>query len=150
MGHWWNGALLQFSKGWLSLRLWSSISWHHVRVVFRLIPNWNYKTSVWYMSSKPCYSPARLHGVRKEHTTVIISKFVRWGLRHSFFLLLWRCDPMRVIASSFLRFLDHTQRRTTVGRTPLDEWSVRRRDLYLTTYNTHNRQHIHAPGGIRT
>jgi hypothetical protein len=29
---------------------------------------------------------------------------------------------------------------TTVGRTPLDEWSVRRRDLYLTTHNTHNRQ----------
>ena len=32
----------------------------------------------------------------------------------------------------FLMFLDHTQRRTTVGRTPLDEWSARRRDLYLT------------------
>ena len=25
------------------------------------------------------------------------------------------------MASSFLRFLDHTQRRTRVGRTPLDE-----------------------------
>ena len=25
------------------------------------------------------------------------------------------------MASSFERFLDHTQRRTTVGRTPLDE-----------------------------
>ena len=40
----------------------------------------------------------------------------------------------------FLMFLYHTQRRTTVGRTPLDEWSARRRDLYLTTHNTHNRQ----------
>ena len=28
-------------------------------------------------------------------------------------------------------FLDHTQRHTTVGRTPLDEWSARSRDLYL-------------------
>ena len=37
-------------------------------------------------------------------------------------------------------FLDHTQRRSTVGRTPLDEWSARRRDLYLTTHDTHNRQ----------
>ena len=36
-------------------------------------------------------------------------------------------------------FLDHTQRRSTVGRTPLDEWSARRRDLYLTTHDTHNR-----------
>ena len=33
----------------------------------------------------------------------------------------------------FLMFLDHT-RRSTVGRTPLDEWSARRRDLYLTTH----------------
>jgi hypothetical protein len=40
----------------------------------------------------------------------------------------------------FLMFLDHTQRRSTVGRTPLDEWSVRHRDLYLTTHDTHNRQ----------
>ena len=57
----------------------------------------------------------------------------------SFFFLLWRCDPTRVMASSFLMFLDHTQRRTTVGRTSLDEGSARRRDLYLTTHNTHNR-----------
>ena len=40
----------------------------------------------------------------------------------------------------FLMSPDHTQRRTTVGRTPLDEWSARRRDLYLTTHDTHNRQ----------
>jgi len=53
---------------------------------------------------------------------------------------LWRCDPTRVMVSSLLRFLDHTQWRTTVGRTPLDEWSARRRDLYLTTHDIHNRQ----------
>ena len=40
----------------------------------------------------------------------------------------------------FLRFLDHTQRRTTVGRTPLEESAAGRRDLCLTTHNTHNRQ----------
>ena len=34
---------------------------------------------------------------------------------------LWRCGPTRAMASSFTRFLDHTQRRITVGRTPLDE-----------------------------
>jgi hypothetical protein len=54
-------------------------------------------------------------------------------------LSLWLCDPTRVMASSFFRFLDHTQRRITVGRTPLDEWSARRRDLYLTTHNTQNK-----------
>jgi len=54
------------------------------------------------------------------------------------------------MASSFLRFLEHRQWRTTVGRTPLDEWSARRKDLYLTTHNTHNRQTSMSPGGIRT
>ena len=36
-------------------------------------------------------------------------------------------------------FLDHT-RRSTVGRTPLDERSARHRGLYLTTQDTQNRQ----------
>jgi len=31
-------------------------------------------------------------------------------------------------------------RNTTLGMTPLDEWSARRRGLYLTTRNTHRRQ----------
>jgi hypothetical protein len=53
------------------------------------------------------------------------------------------------MASTFLRFLDHIQRRTTVGRTPLDEWSACRRDLYLTTHNT-QQTNVHAPGRIRT
>ena len=58
---------------------------------------------------------------------------------------LWRCGPTRTTASSFLRFLDHTQQRITVGRTPLDEWSARRRDLYLTTHNTHNNRQTSMP-----
>jgi len=41
---------------------------------------------------------------------------------------------------TFLMFLDHTQRRSTFGRTLLDEWSARRRDLYLTTHDILNRQ----------
>jgi hypothetical protein len=45
----------------------------------------------------------------------------------------------------FSRFRDHK-----LGRTPLDEWPARRRDLYLTTHNTHNRQTSMPPGGIRT
>ena len=47
----------------------------------------------------------------------------------------------------FLMFLDHT-RCSTVGRTPLDEWSARRRDLYLTTHDTHNRQISVPPVGF--
>ena len=50
----------------------------------------------------------------------------------------------------FLMFLNHTQRSTTVGRTPLDEWSAPRRDLYLTNTRHSQQTNIHAPGGIRT
>jgi hypothetical protein len=45
-------------------------------------------------------------------------------------------------------FLDHTQPRTTVGRTTLDELSACHRDLYLTTHNTHNRQKSMPPVGF--
>ena len=45
-------------------------------------------------------------------------------------------------------FLDYTQRRTTVCRIAPDEWSTRRRDLYLTTHNTHNRQTTMPPVGF--
>jgi hypothetical protein len=62
---------------------------------------------------------------------------------------LWLCSPARAMASSSTRFLDHTQRRATVGMTPLDECSARRRDFYLTTYNT-QQTNINAPDGIRT
>jgi len=43
------------------------------------------------------------------------------------------------------RYFEITLRPTTLGRTPLDEWSARRRDLYLTTHNTHNRQSSISP-----
>jgi len=36
----------------------------------------------------------------------------------------------------------------TLGRTPLDRWSARRRDLYLTKHNTHEK--YWRAGGIRT
>jgi hypothetical protein len=34
----------------------------------------------------------------------------------------------------------HPARHTTLGRTPLDEWSARRRDLYLKIHSTHKRE----------
>ena len=41
-------------------------------------------------------------------------------------------------------------RHNIIGGTSLDEWSARRRDLCLTTHNTHNRHTSFLPGGIRT
>jgi hypothetical protein len=37
----------------------------------------------------------------------------------------------------------------TLGRTPLDEWSDRPRNLCLTIHNTHKRLTIRIPGAIR-
>jgi len=70
----------------------------------------------------------------------------RGPLHHYFYLSL---VSEAVVGCHFV-FLDRTQLHTTVGRTPLDEWVARRRDLYLTTHNTHNRQASVPPGGIRT
>jgi len=70
---------------------------------------------------------------------------ITWNIRCIFvclFVYLFvfgAAAPQWARAFSFTRFLDHTQRRTTVSRTPLDEWSARRRDLNLTTHNTHNK-----------
>ena len=65
-----------------------------------------------------------------------------------FFFVFGTIAHQWATASTFLKFLDHTQRRTTIGRTTLDEWSARRRDLYLTTHNTHNRQTSMTPVGF--
>jgi hypothetical protein len=57
-----------------------------------------------------------------------------------FFFCFGVTAPQWARASSFTGFLDHTQRRTTFSTTTLDEWSARRKDLYLTTHNTLNRK----------
>jgi hypothetical protein len=65
----------------------------------------------------------------------VISTLALYAAYISFLSFFWQNSSQWVMVSSFTRFLHHTQRRTTVGRTPLDEWSARRRDLYLTTHN---------------
>ena len=69
---------------------------------------------------------------------MMVNIYVHTGWKLIFFLLY--CAPRRAIASSFLRCLDHSQRRTTVNRTLSDEWSAPRRDLYLKTHNNHKWQ----------
>ena len=60
---------------------------------------------------------------------------------------LWRFDPvrgqglpLRCLAITLIRYTH------TLGRAALDEWSVRNRDLYLTTHNTH--ETFMNPGGF--
>jgi hypothetical protein len=60
---------------------------------------------------------------------------------------LWRFDPIPCHGTP-LRAFAITLRHTTFGSTPLSEWSARRRDLYLTTHNTHKRQNLMTPVGF--
>ena len=83
-----------------------------------------------------------------EKNTSIVNIFIKLYIV-SIFFLLWSCCPTRAMTSSCTRFLDHTQRRTTVGRTPPDEWSARQRPLPDNTQSSQQTD-IHASGGIRT
>jgi hypothetical protein len=94
-----------------------------------------------------CYYPAYVAALQQTDP-LYKESYLLLGIKCV--LSFWRSSPQLARASSFTRFLDHTQRRTTLGRTPLVEWSARHRDLYLTTHKSHNGQTSIPPGGIRT
>jgi hypothetical protein len=54
------------------------------------------------------------------------------------------------MAFSFLRFLDHAQRHITLGIATLYQCSAHRRNLYLTTMNTHNKKTSILQTGFET
>jgi hypothetical protein len=84
-------------------------------------------------------TPGFFHCTSITVLVTTVKRLIRFE-RFNCFLSLWCCGPTRAIVSSFMRFLDHTQRLNTLGRTLPVECSVRRWDLYLTTYNIHDRQ----------
>jgi len=61
-------------------------------------------------------------------------------------IIRWPLQPPSGPRHPYHRVLTYALVRVTVSRTPLDEWSARRRDLYLTTQNTHKRQTSKSPG----
>ena len=65
-----------------------------------------------------------------------------------FICFLRRNSPSRTRTASFLRFIDHTKYIITVARPSLHERSACRRDLYLTTHNTHERQTFMPSAGF--
>ena len=81
--------------------------------------------------------------VRRIRLNVLYITWCNYASKTSFF---WGGgnSPQWARASSFTRILDHTQRRTTVGRIRLQEWSARRNIQHSQQTD------IHAPGGIRT
>jgi hypothetical protein len=81
--------------------------------------------------------------VHTEHTdriSVWVNKSIKSEINATlYFFPFGATAPQWARTLSFTKFLYHTQRRTTVGRTPLEEWQ----HPTLT-------KHIQIPGGIRT
>ena len=89
-----------------------------------------------------------LWSVRLYH---IIMYFVTNGTvffkkNHSFYL--WLLLPTHCRCRPSLLHLITLSDTHTHGGPPLGEWSAHRRDLYLTTHNTHNRQTPMPPVGF--
>jgi hypothetical protein len=100
-----------------------------------------YKNLLFYVSKRKLKYPGSL---KTAVTDVTCVEFAGKWLSHILLLLLLAFTThLQVLASSVLRFTDHTQWNDTVGWTPLDEWSARRRDLYLT--NTQHSQQTSMP-----
>jgi hypothetical protein len=95
-------------------------------------------------SFKPCYSSRRSSDRLLQRALGILYQAPGLSLfppTSPHFFLLFYLEQQPPVGQGLLihEVLDHTQRRTTVSRTAPDERSTRRRDLYLTTHNTHNR-----------
>jgi hypothetical protein len=90
--------------------------------------------------------------VQKERTQILGTEVSCSKTGFSFFLSFFFLSPTSVYITrlgveGYYSF-DLTEWHKTGGKTPLDEGSARRRNLYLTTHNTHNRQTSIFPAGF--
>ena len=133
----WCTDLLSISTEWNILRF----TFTNIRNYFKNLSKYTISTFAYINPLNPVLNPiccllALLGANHFRHVRRIKVKSLTLGLPYDIYM-----------EHPLLMFLDHT-RRTTVGRTPLDEWSARRRDLYLTTHDTHNRQISMPPVGF--
>ena len=104
--------------------------------------------SLLFTSMSPLYFSYRTNPLNDGLNPIAAHKFLPLLL---LLLFCWLLQPTcGFLASSVLRCWDHTQGSTTVSRTPLDEWSARRRHLYLTNKQHSQQTNIYALSGIRT
>jgi hypothetical protein len=120
-------------------------------------PDWiwvNFGDGGFWQTNKPTdYAAALFISYRKylyrrqlpTYLTHPLSYF-RYSTRVFFFL--WRFHPIPGHGLPLRDFTITLIGHTTLGRTPLDEWSARRRDLYLTKHDSHKRQTFLPPAGF--
>jgi hypothetical protein len=95
-----------------------------------------------------CYCNTRTRTHTHTHTHIYIYIYI-----YIYIFLFVFMAPQPLVGLGLLTVevsRSHSFRHFILGRTPLDEWSARHRNLYLTTNSTYKRQDMHAPGGIRT
>ena len=124
------------------------------------------KSKLTFVETSNCISRFSHHishiSVKKAleiHVTIKLYEFHTTHAAKPFFFLYTRncsnamlmtkffLSPTSCYLTSFFHVITHSY-ITTVGRTPLDEGSARRRDFNLTTHNTHNRQIYTPPAGF--
>jgi hypothetical protein len=112
----------------------------------RITVTWNYELKL---------SSPNTSSQKEERYPTLVCTCLRVGLypscsvlRNILFFFPMARQPLGGLGRTVFRGFTITHlRHTTLGRTPLDEGPARRRDLYLTTHNTHKRD-IHSPGWI--
>ena len=128
--------------------------------VWNLLPVCQLATGILCVSSMEhasCLPTGEWNFVCQQYGTCFMSPYWRmefcgsavWILLHVSQLatrILWSPPPWRNILQ-WTSCFTITLRQTTVSRTPLDEWTARRRDFYPTTHNTHNKQTSMLPAG---
>jgi len=98
-------------------------------------PSWHGKRQIYLYVHKifpPCFQPATV-------CTVHLYNRVKRGAERSAQVMAYLVLFFTVRPTHRWGF-ENTLRPSSHGTTPMDEWSVRRRDLCLTVLKTHNRQ----------
>jgi hypothetical protein len=98
-----------------------------------------------YETSEQTYYPVQCKNLEDHHlekgdfSEPSLSLSVNWDILQMFFPMARQ--PLGGLGRLIFRGFTITLfRHITLSRTPLDEGPARRRDLYLTTHNTHKRQ----------
>jgi hypothetical protein len=96
----------------------------------------------------------KVNNFRLIHNIQLVRLLVMWYLVNyssifNFFTLIFSAPTYCRCRELFLH-LNTLIKHTTLSGTPLDVWSPRRRNLYLTAYNKHKRRKSMPPAGFES
>jgi len=112
------------------------------------VPTTLFQASCWQLCEAEYshWEDTAIHSAGDFHVSSMYCTAAIIWLKHNYFSSIPQQPPvgqgLHIIEAS--RSYSHT----TLGTTPLDEWSAQRTDLYLTTHNTHKRHTSMPPVGF--